>query len=160
MSSTVRVSALNNSRRRAALYSASSKPNHRSTKQMCPLNSPPKRAPVSFSLALMWECPVFHIRAFPPRSVMREARRLLHLTSKMISAPRLRLRMSRASSISIRSGQMIVPQLLTIPRRSPSPSNAMPKSARCSSTADMRSSRFTGSAGSGWWFGKFPSTSE
>ena len=47
------------------------------------------------------------------------------------------------------SGQMISPSLVTTPRRSPSPSNANPRSACSALTTVTRSSMFAGSAGSG-----------
>ena len=54
---------------------------------------------------------------------------------------------------------MICPSLVTTPSRSPSPSKARPSSASVSRSARIRSSRFSGCAGSGWWFGKVPSMS-
>ncbi len=44
----------------------SSKPYQRSLKNMCPLISPASSAPVSFILALISECPVFHSTGLPP----------------------------------------------------------------------------------------------
>ena len=44
--------------------------------------------------------------------------------------------------------------------RSASPSNAMPSSAPVRRTASWRSSRFSGTVGSGWWLGKVPSDSQ
>ena len=48
---------------------------------MCPLISPASAAPVSFSLALISECPVFHIIGTPPASriALREVLRGLHV---------------------------------------------------------------------------------
>jgi hypothetical protein len=48
---------------------------------------------------------------------------------------------------------------VTTPRRSPSPSKARPSSASVACTTLIRSARFSGLLGSGWWFGKSPSTS-
>ncbi|MCY1530740.1 hypothetical protein D9M68_659420 [compost metagenome] len=55
---------------------------------------------------------------------------------------------------------MMVPSLVTTPTRSPSPSKARPRSAFSSLTLAIRSSRFSGLPGSGWWLGKVPSTSQ
>src|SRR6478735_3899054 len=55
---------------------------------------------------------------------------------------------------------MICPSLVTTPRRSPSPSKARPSSASPERTRSITSARFSGLLGSGWWFGKSPSTSE
>ena len=92
------------SSKRAAVYIASSKPYQRSPKKRWPLISPPNGEPVSFSLALINECPVFHISGLPPAFLMATGKRWLHFTSKMIVAPLLRLRMSRAKNITWRSG--------------------------------------------------------
>ncbi|MNP54440.1 hypothetical protein D3C76_1489930 [compost metagenome] len=54
----------------------------------------------------------------------------------------------------------MVPVLLTTPTRSPSPSKARPMSAPVCLTLAIRSSRFSGLPGSGWWLGKLPSTSQ
>ena len=78
----------------------------------------------------------------------------------MIVAPALRFSTSVANSISWRSGKMMSPSLVTTPSRSPSPSNARPSSAPVRSTVRISSARFSGLLGSGWWFGKSPSTSE
>src|ERR1700682_1300658 len=53
------------SRRRAPAYKPSSKPYHRSAKKVWPLISPASSAPVSFILALISECPVFHSSGRP-----------------------------------------------------------------------------------------------
>ena len=55
---------------------------------------------------------------------------------------------------------MMLPSLVTTPRRSPSPSKARPISASVLCTVRIRSARFSGLLGSGWWLGKSPSTSE
>ena len=86
------------------MYIASSKPYQRSAKKMWPLISPAIGAPVSFSLALTSEWPVLYISGTPPCARTSGARRWLHLTSKMIGAPLWRERMSRANSITCRSG--------------------------------------------------------
>jgi hypothetical protein len=54
---------------------------------------------------------------------------------------------------------MLLPSLVTMPRRSPSPSKARPSSASVACSAAIRSRRFSGLLGSGWWLGKLPSTS-
>ena len=54
----------------------------------------------------------------------------------------------------------MVPVLVTTPTRSPSPSKARPRSAFSALTLAIRSFRFSGLPGSGWWFGKLPSTSQ
>ncbi|MNC40426.1 hypothetical protein D3C75_891370 [compost metagenome] len=54
----------------------------------------------------------------------------------------------------------MLPVLVTTPTRSPSPSKARPISAPVSLTLAIRSSRFSGLPGSGWWLGKLPSTSQ
>mmetsp|Transcript_654 Transcript_654/g.1390 ORF Transcript_654/g.1390 Transcript_654/m.1390 type:complete len:207 (-) Transcript_654:43-663(-) len=145
---------------RPAVYIASSKPYQRSLKKMWPDSSPASGAPVSLSLALASEWPVIHISGLPPCSRIHGARRCVHLTSKMISAPGWRFRMSAAISMIWRSGMIISPSLVTMPRRSPSPSKARPSSASVAWTTRFRSSRFSGREGSGWWLGKSPSTLE
>ena len=60
---------------------ASSKPYQRSLKKMWPLISPAIGAPVSFSLALISEWPVFHISGMPPAARIAGARRCVHFTS-------------------------------------------------------------------------------
>jgi hypothetical protein len=142
------------------VYVASSKPYQRSPKKMWPLISPASGAFSSFIFALTSECPVFHITGSPPASRISGARRCEHLTSKRIGAPLTRFSTSRANSMSWRSGWMIVPSSVTTPSRSPSPSKASPSSARPERTAAITSARFSGLLGSGWWFGKLPSTSE
>jgi hypothetical protein len=54
------------SSRRAPAYRPSSNPYQRSLKNVCPLISPASSAPVSFILALISECPVFHNSGLPP----------------------------------------------------------------------------------------------
>ena len=54
------------SSRRAAEYRPSSKPYQRSRKKKWPLISPASSASVSRILALISECPVFHISGLPP----------------------------------------------------------------------------------------------
>ncbi|MNT07340.1 hypothetical protein D3C72_1420400 [compost metagenome] len=78
----------------------------------------------------------------------------------MISPPGTRESTSCANSIIWRSGKMFWPSLVTMPRRSPSPSKARPSSASEFCSASIRSLRFSGLLGSGWWLGKLPSTSE
>ncbi|CFW18072.1 Uncharacterised protein [Bordetella pertussis] len=78
----------------------------------------------------------------------------------MMVAPGQRASTSRANRISWRSGQMIWPDLVTTPRRSPSPSKARPSSQSVLVTWAIRSCRLRGSAGSGWWLGNVPSTSQ
>src|ERR1043165_2746446 len=78
----------------------------------------------------------------------------------MISAPGLRPSTSFASSMSWRSAKMFSPSFVTTPRRSPSPSKARPNSQEEERNVAIRSCKFSGWAGSGWWFGKFPSTSQ
>ena len=51
--------------------------------------------------------------------------------------------------MSCRSGKMIFPDLVTTPRRSPSPSKASPSSASLARSFSIRSSRFSGFEGSG-----------
>ncbi len=145
---------------RPAVYIASSKPYQRSLKKMCPESSPASGAPVSLSLAFASEWPVIHIVGLPPCWRIHGARRWLHFTSKMISPPGTRSRTSAASSMIWRSGMIISPSLVTTPSRSPSPSKARPSSAPQAWTMLLRSSRFSGRDGSGWWLGKSPSTFE
>ena len=128
--------------------------------QRCPLNSPARGELVSLILALMWECPVFHIKGTPPASRMISGKYRLHFTSKITVSLGLRRQMSSAKNIISLSGQMMSPAGVTTPSRSPSPSKAKPMSALVSLTMAIRSCRFSGSAGSGWWLGKFPSTSQ
>ena len=66
----LRVSVDKISIRRDAAYKASSKPNQRSLKKICPLISPANAALVSFNLAFIKECPDFHIKGRPPNLVI------------------------------------------------------------------------------------------
>ena len=66
---------------RAPAYSPSSKPYQRSTKKVWPLISPASGAPVSFSFALMSECPVFHSTGLPPWRRIQGARLPVDFTS-------------------------------------------------------------------------------
>ena len=59
----------------------SSKPYQRSAKKKWPLISPASSAPVSRILALISECPVFHISGLPPWRRMCDDRRPVHFTS-------------------------------------------------------------------------------
>ena len=47
--------------------------------------------------------------------------------------------------------------MVITPTRSPSPSNAIPQSALFSLTFSFKIVKFSSTAGSGWWLGKFES---
>ncbi len=127
---------------------------------MWPLISPPKGAFSSFMRALMREWPVLNITGSPPEARMLGANRCEHFTSNKMGAPGWRVSTSWANNIIWRSGKMFWPLGVTIPRRSPSPSKAKPNSAPVEARAAIKSWRFSGLLGSGWWLGKVPSTSE
>ncbi|MCY1550871.1 hypothetical protein D9M68_871560 [compost metagenome] len=100
-----------------------------------------------------------YITGLPPAASMAGARRCVHLTSNRMGAPGTRESTSCANSIICRSGKMLLPPRVMMPRRSPSPSKARPRSAPVSFSFAIRSRRFSGLLGSGWWLGKLPSTS-
>ena len=128
---------------------------------MWPLISPASGACSSFILALISEWPVFHITGSAPASSSAAGRTSEHFTSKMTGVPGPnRCTASRPKMTSSWSPQMIWPVSSTAPIRSASPSNAMPSSAPVRRTAAWRSSRFSGTVGSGWWLGKVPSDSQ
>ncbi len=124
---------------------------------MCPLISPPRSAPSSLILASINECPVFHIIGTPPDFSISSVRLCEHLTSKTIFAPGFLVRISLAKIIINLSPQIISPSSSTTPILSPSPSYAIPRSAPSFLTAVIKSFKFSGMVGSGWWLGKFPS---
>ena len=144
---------------RTAEYGASSKPYHLSAKKMCPDISPASGLPVSAIFALISEWPVFHISGLPPAFATSSNSTWEAFTSAMMVLPGFAFSTSRASTISNWSPNRMWPSLSTTPMRSPSPSKAMPRSAFSRATSAMICSRFFATVGSGWWFGKVPSTS-
>ena len=139
---------------------ASSKPNQRSAKNMCPDISPASTAFSSFIFALMSEWPTFHMMARAAGAAISSYSAWLHFTSLTKVAPGCFVRMSRANRIISWSPQTMRPWPSTAPMRSASPSSAMPTSAPRRRTRAIRSARFSGTVGSGWWLGKRPSGSQ
>ena len=100
-----------------------------------------------------------NIKGSPPACRIAGAKRCEHFTSNTIVPPGTRDNTSCANKAIWRSGKMMLPSLVTIPKRSPSPSNAKPISASLYFKACNRSFKLSSLLGSGWWLGKLPSTS-
>ena len=96
---------------------------------MWPLISPASGAPVSFIFDLIRLWPVFHINGVPPIAAMPSNSIWLALTSAMMVAPGCSSSTGAARIISNWSPQITRPWPSTAPMRSPSPSNAIPKSS-------------------------------
>ena len=80
----------------AAVYNASSNPYQRSLKNIWPDISPASAAFVSFNFFLIKLWPVLDMIGSPPLSEITLGKSEVHLTSKIIFAPLLRVRTSLA----------------------------------------------------------------
>ena len=105
-------------------------------------------------------CPVLHIIGIPELFSTDSDKSFEHFTSNTIFDLGLRFRILSANIIICISGYIIFPLLETTPSLSASPSKANPISKLALSTKSIRSLRFSGLEGSGWWLGKFPSSSQ
>ena len=114
---------------------------------------------MAFMRVFIWLWPVFHIWASPPIALIKSTAISDDFTSRIIGVPGWRWTISWAKKAVRRSPDTWRPLASTMPIRSPSPSNPMPKSAFAFATDWRSMANVSGSTGLGWWFGKWPSMS-